>query len=328
MLPLNGAWRLPRRSSHGNSVSARIRSAFVFLLIFITGSYSAHADPNSPQDRAAGVLGLMSFILVPDPTTSALTLSRATGASDLSVYQIGGDTNWRSNKRLYIEGYVGYGDYRPDFNIETPTDSANVEAKWANYGGTVGVGWDFPLAKDLVFRPIGNFSLARLDSNASAFGLSTLSGRSGEADFLENGTLNAVGFGASAMLDYERYREDHEVDVELRLTSFQLETIGGTSSAVKGSATAGAVSLWTRLRVPSGYIILDRPFRVIMEAAHSQFLGDQRNAIGPNYLTQIGGGFEIDTSTVNDVVNRARITLRYVFGEDYSGTSLGLGITF
>jgi hypothetical protein len=40
-------------------------------------------------------------------------------------------------------------------------------------------------------------------------------------DFLDGGRLNAYGLGGSLMLDYEDYRPDEEIDIELTLYQYQ-----------------------------------------------------------------------------------------------------------
>jgi hypothetical protein len=48
--------------------------------------------------------------------------------------------------------------------------------------------------------------------------------------FLENGRLNAYGLGGSLMLDYERYRPENEIDVELRYTHIYLQSFASSRS--------------------------------------------------------------------------------------------------
>ena len=52
--------------------------------------------------------------------------------------------------------------------------------------------------------------------------------------------MDAYGLGGSLMLDYELKRPEYEVDVEARYTNIKLQTFGGTSEGVKGSADLGS----------------------------------------------------------------------------------------
>ena len=133
-----------------------------------------------------------------------------------------------------------------------------------------------------MFRPIFNFSYGRVDSHASA---ASQTGAGEEFDFLANGRLDAYGLGGSLVLDYERYRPENEIDVELRYTNIYLRSFGGSSTAVQGSADSQSVSLWTRWRAPTGMTLLERPLRYVLEFAHTTFLGDLDGVLGFNYLS-------------------------------------------
>jgi len=100
---------------------------------------------------------------------------------------------------------------------------------WKSLVGTAGIGWDFPIAPELVLRPIANLSIGRVVSEIAVAG-KVADGETGqEAEFLRQGQLNAVGYGGSLMLDYEHYREAYEIDVEARLANIWLQSVSGTS---------------------------------------------------------------------------------------------------
>jgi hypothetical protein len=131
-----------------------------------------------------------------------------------------------------------------------------------------------------VFRPILNGTIGRVSSDLkvgqSIFNHVTDS----SLQFLENGSLDAYGYGGSLMLDYEHYRENYEIDAELRATDIYLRSFGGSSEAVRGSAMSQQVSLWTRWRAPTGWHALDRPIRYVLEAAYSHYFVRQRRRAG------------------------------------------------
>jgi hypothetical protein len=176
-----------------------------------------------------------------------------------------------------------------------------------------------------VFRPIFNFSYGRVDSNTSASGQT---GTGAEIDFLHNGRLEAYGTGGSLVLDYERYRPENEIDVELRYTNIYLRSFGGSSTAVQGSADSQSVSLWARWRAPTGLTLLERPLRYVLEFAHTTFLGDLEGVMGFNYLSSLGAGLELDSSARAIGVTRTRLMARYKVGEHVKGWSIGLAVSF
>jgi hypothetical protein len=278
------------------------------------------------QKRVNGVLALMGYMLTPDITTGSLSISNdATGNPDFALTTLGGGFTVSKESPLYLEGTLGYSRYDPTFIASNGQVERSVAAKWDAYSATGGIGWDFPVTEGLVFRPIFNFSYGRVESNVSVTGQSETGA---ELDFLQNGRLNAYGLGGSLVLDYERHRPENEIDVELRYTNIYLQSFGGTSTAVQGSADAQSVSLWARWRAPSGITMLERPLRYVLEYAHTTFLGDLDGVLGFNHLNSVGAGLELDSSKYDIIVTRTRLMARYKVGEHVRGWAVGLAISF
>ena len=281
------------------------------------------------QKRVDGVLTLMTYNLFPDVTTSTLSItSGTTGNPSFMVTQLGGGGTLSRSFPLYLEGNAAYSRYDPTFIATNGTEQREIPAKWNTFTGTGGIGWDFPIASELVLRPIFNFTLGRMTSDVTAAGRIVAGQKGKEIAFLENGRLNAVGYGGSLMLDYEHYRRDHEIDVELRYTNIYLESIPGTYEAVKGSALAQNLNLWSRWRAPTGLTALQRPVRYVLEFTYSYYFGDQEDVLGFNHLCSVGVGLEVDTSAYLYLTQRVRLIGRYRFGQNVSGWSVGLGISF
>ncbi|RDK07689.1 hypothetical protein DN412_24865 [Cupriavidus lacunae] len=283
------------------------------------------------QKRANGVLTLMAYSVVPDLTSSSLSISNAaTDNPGVVMSQLGGGFTWSKGLPLYLEGAIAYSRYDPSFVASNGSESRRVPAKWNTVSATGGIGWDFPLTenKELVFRPIFNFSLGYVASDLSVARFAVARQAQRELAFLDNGSLSAYGLGGAVMLDWEHYRQSHEVDIELRYTNIYLHSFGGSSDAVQGSATAQTANLYARWRAPTGLQALDRPVRYVLELSHSHYFGNQAGVLGFNYLTSLGVGLELDTSAHEIFVTRARAVVRYVFGNNVSGVSLGLAASF
>jgi len=281
------------------------------------------------QKRVNGVLAMMGYTLFPDVTTSSLSISdSATGNPSMTIAQLGGGFTVSKSFPLYLEGNAAFSRYDPVFIATNGTEQREIPAKWTTLTGTVGVGWDFPLTRELVLRPMANFTLGHVESDASvaARGIQFQTGE--EIRFLENGRLNAVGLGGSLMLDYECYRESYEIDVEVRYTNIYLQSISGTSEGVQGSSLSQNLNLWSRWRAPIGLTALHRPVRYVLEFTFSHYFGNQDDILGFNNLCSIGGGIEFDVSYYTNLFSRVRLMGRFRFGENVSGYSIGLGISF
>jgi hypothetical protein len=281
------------------------------------------------QKRVDGILTMMSYTLFPDVTTSSLSIkSAATSDPSLVLTQLGGGFTVSRSFPLYLEGNAAFSRYDPTFIATNGTEQREVPVKWNTVTGTVGIGWDFPLVSELVLRPMFNFTLGHMTSDL-AVAERVIEGKTGqEIAFLDNGRLNAVGYGGSLMLDYEHYRRDYEIDVEVRYTNIYLQSIPGTSEGVKGSALAQNLNLWSRWRAPTGLTALHRPVRYVLEFTYSLYFGDQEDVLGFNHLCSVGAGLELDTSRYLYLTQRIRLIGRYRFGQNVTGWSVGLGISF
>ena len=107
-----------------------------------------------------------------------------------------------------------------------------------------------------------------------------------------------------------------------------MQSFGGTSTAVEGSADSQSASLWARWRAPTGITMLERPLRYVLEFAHTTFLGDLDGVLGFNDLSSVGTGLELDSSARDINVTRTRLMARYKVGEHVRGWSIGLAISF
>jgi hypothetical protein len=281
------------------------------------------------QKRANAVLALMGYSLTPDVTTGSLAISDATASNPgFRLTTLGGGFTWSRELPLYMEGTAAYSRYDPTFVATNGQESRTLPAKWNSVTGTAGIGWDFFLTDELRLRPIFNFSLGRVTSDLSVASAVIERVTDTEIDFLQQGKLNAIGTGGSLMLDYEHYRTDYEIDVELRYTNIYIRTTSGTSAAVQGNADTQSAGLWARWRQPTGLNLLDRPLRYVLEFSHSRYMGEESAVLGVDYLSAVGAGLELDSSKYPIVITRTRLMFRYLFSPYAHGTSIGLAVSF
>ncbi|HSV59573.1 MAG TPA: hypothetical protein VLJ19_11790 [Variovorax sp.] len=312
---------------------AAITGLFLAILVCATNASAQRFQLGGGariRDQANGVLSLMAYSVVPDLTSSNLSISNSsTENPSVFMTQLGGGDSFGKNFPLYLEGAIAYSRYDPTFVASDGTETRRIPTRWNTLTGTGGIGWDFYITDELVFRPIFDFSLGKVasDLKVAEFALGRALDR--DIEFLDGGTLNAYGLGGAVMLDWDIVRPDYQVDVELRYTDIRLKTFGGTSAAVQGEASARTANLYTRYRAPTGMRALDRPVRYVLEFSHSRYMGSQADILGFDYLSTVGTGLELDTSAYNPLyVTRLRAVLRYVFGNNVSGVSLGLAASF
>jgi hypothetical protein len=277
---------------------------------------------------ANGVLGIMSYTVAPDVTTSSLSIDNAATANPgLTMTQLGGGFTWSRETPLYLEGNAAYSRYDPVFLVSDGVEQRPVPVKWNALSVTGGIGWDFLLAPNWTLRPMLNFTYGYVTSDLNIAKWWLEENKNVELEFLEQGKLKARGLGGSLMIDYERFAPEADVDVELRYTNVALRNSGDLADAVKGRASAESASIWARRRVPTGWTAWERPVRYVLEGAYTRFLGSQTE-VGVDRMASVGAGIEFDSSAHDIWVTRWRALLRYKFGPDISGWAVGLAVSF
>ena len=76
------------------------------------------------------------------------------------------------------------------------------------------------------------------------------------------------------------------------------------------------------------WTLLGNPLRYVLEGAHTEFLGEQRGALGFTGLTSLGVGLELDSSKYPVFITRTRLVARYMFGNNTTGYGVGLAMSF
>jgi hypothetical protein len=289
--------------------------------------------------KPGGVLGIMGYNVIPDGTASAVQIDRGVRTDDgsdsgLVLGQIGAGFTVSEGFPLFLEGYIGYARYDPRFVFSRGEEARRLPTRWNSLSMTIGVGWDFRLAENLYLRPIVNAALGHASSDAALLGSYVSIKTDTDLDILDQARLNAWGIGGSLVLAYYDHQPRREIDVELRYTEMQLRSFGDTLPEARGRSEARALSIWTRLRWPTGAEAFGRPMRWVIEGTNSYFLGDQREALGFGWMAKVGGGVEFDIGrheigAFGLYANRVRLLGRYLFGEhNVQGFSIGIGISF
>jgi hypothetical protein len=284
---------------------------------------------NNLQNRANHVMMIMGYSLTPDVTTGSLSITdKSTQDPALRMLSLGGGDRISADFPLYIEGTLAINRYNPTF--QTISDQGNpltIPVNWNSISGTGGIGWDFPITKDLRIRPLANLTIGHVESDLSVAARVIENQTGVDLEFLKKGRLNAYGVGGSLMLDYENYKPERDLDLEVRYTNIPLHSFD-SSRAVKGHSSSQSLSIWARSRIPTGTSFFEMPIRHVIELAHTEFLGDMRGAIGFNYLSSIGTGIEFDRKDNGIFFSRVRMLVRYQFGANVQGWSVGMAASF
>lgn len=281
--------------------------------------------------NAQGALAVYGISAVPSETASTLSFESGTGDDTVgfTASQLGGGFTISDSFPVYAEGFIAFNRYDPVLLLSNGREESLLPLKWTTVAATGGLGWDFNLTDNLVLRPMAHFSLGRVQSDLS-LGATFIAQELGfDVNFLSAGGLTVGGLGGSLGLEYnKRWENDYEVDFTLRHTHIRLEPIAGDKE-IKTSADAITTAMWSRLRVPTGIDLWDRPVRGVAEFSASWLPGDQGTALNTSWLLQAGAGMEIDFSeTWVPIITTARMVARYTYGETLQGFGIGLAASF
>jgi len=315
--------------------TSAFRCGLSFAIALAAGAAQAQRAPRDGvqgtnlQKLLDGVVGVMSYTVTPDVTTSSLAISNAaTQSPGLSMTQFGGGFTWSKGTPLYLEGNAAISRYDPVFIASDGTQQRALPVKWDALSATGGIGWDFPVSERWVVRPIFNFTLGKVVSDLQVAKWWLEQNTNAELDFLDGASVKAYGLGGSIMLDYESFAPEHDDDIEIRYTNVELRTFDTHNEAVEGHGKAETASIWARRRIPiDHWTMFDRPVRYVLEGAYTVFLGDQRET-GLTEMASLGLGLELDSSAHDIWVTRWRAVARYKFGSNLHGWALGLAVSF
>lgn len=286
-------------------------------------------------ERAAAVaLGVVGVTSMPDGTISDLTIERSGGESaQLLTWQLGTGFTVSESFPLYLEGFLGYARYDPVAIVSNGQQATRLPLRWNAFSGTGGVGWSFALNDRLQLRPILNFSLGYIASDVALAGelLDFLTGIDIAA--LQTGQALTGGLGGALVLAWYDYRPEREFEVELRLSRMRFSTLPNNARGLDVASDSAAAGLWARYRWPTGAEAFGRPTRWVLEGYHSEFFGAQREVLGIDRLTRLGGGIELDVGrwelgAMGLYLQRLRLSGNVLFGEDVRGWSVGIGMSF
>jgi hypothetical protein len=311
----------------------------IALVIVASATFGPAMAETNPALAGRGVLGIMGYNMVPDGSANALQVdaSNARGGEDgspvFSLAQTGFGFTTSETLPIFLEWYAGYARYDPRtaFTGEAP---GQTPLRWNNVTTTIGIGYDIRLTDHIWLRPVLNGALGYAASDLSLFGSFLNIRRGVEIPGLENQHVSAWGRGGSLMLAYYDFREEGDVDIELRYTYLVLETFGDTVASARGRSEAKTLGLWARYRWPTGVEAFGRPLRWVLDGSATTYFGDQQDVMGFTWAVKAGGGIEFDTGrwelgAFGLNLNRVRLIGRYFYGDNnVTGYSFGIGITF
>ena len=96
---------------------------------------------------------------------------------------------------------------------------------------------------------------------------------------------------------------------------------------MEGNFNARNLNVWARWRAPTGYVVMERPLRYVLESTFSNYY-TAIDALGFDRLLSLGAGIEFDSTKYDIIVTRTRLMVRAVRGNNVQGYSVGFAVSF
>lgn len=313
-----------------NSIPVLIGLALTLLQVPVSAQSIDDIFGVTLRNNAEAALSVFGIAAVPSETASTLILqSDSSDYSSFAATQLGAGFSVSDDFPLYLEGFLAFNRYDPVLLLTQGRAENALPLRWNTIAATGGVGWEFKVTDHFSVVPMVNVSLGRIQSDTS-IGAQFIANELGlDTSFIRGGGLTAGGLGGSLSLIYNRrWESDYEVDFTLRHTHIHLRPIAGDKDII-ASADGITTGFWSRLRIPTGWQLWDRPVRIVTEASGSYLPGDQGRALGTEWLVQAGAGGEIDfAETWVPWITTTRLVARYTLGERLTGFSVGIAASF
>ncbi len=280
----------------------------------------------------SSLLAFVNFTALPDITSGNLVVEAGIreADADLASVQLGGGTTLDLDGfQLYLEGNFGAARLSADFLVDDPViGPTELHPEWTIYVASGGIGVDFAVTEHWVARPLLVAGLGQVSNSTDFYGPGSDELRAALDGLVTNWETGVGFYGLAAMAEYENRNDRYELNATFRLTHAEVMTLNTPSPEFDARIGTDTASLFARLGQPTPWRLFSRPLRWLLQGGGSMFLGDQRDALGFSWLGSLGVGLELDLAGKNDLVSRARVTLSGVVGDNVSGFSVGLGISF
>jgi hypothetical protein len=255
--------------------------------------------------------------------------------TDLTVFALpfhSVETPWgRGNPRLHIEGTLGFGEAQQSaadlFRGALPGLEAGVASKWRSYGGLLGAGIEWPVAKDFSITPLVDIGLSRIENHTKYSGPGAAFA-AGIADGIAfNWDAIAVNYGGAIRTDW-RHQLTPKLVLQMtgRYDVRWTEMIEVDDAAQEFATRAQLVTLRGDVTGPTGVHWLGQS--VDWQAGLAYRMFPEGSLFGVDEYLQVGGSLLFHTGDRMPVGKGFAIGGALMHGEDFRGWTVGLRVLF
>ena len=209
------------------------------------------------------------------------------------------------------------------------TEGESIDAEWRIFGGSIMVGAEIPVGKNLKVIPVIDGGLMRMESRAEYNGtLSNLIVKSAFDGLLFNWDVDAWVIGIGLGVDYRRTLKSVDFNAYGSLTSNYIKTYDASNDLLEFDSQVTTFDINLDTVFPTGISISGFPLAVVVTLGNTTFLGPNRDGTGFEYFFEGGLSLEVNLSEKNWNLQTLRLGLKGIYGEDVTGWSLIIGYQF
>ncbi|KPK49788.1 MAG: hypothetical protein AMS22_13195 [Thiotrichales bacterium SG8_50] len=268
-------------------------------------------------------LFLMS--LSPDFAAANYTINNDNGADvSVSIYRLPFrvDLMANSTQKLQLEGTVAYQQTRqlvPTFPGE------NIDSKWTNYGGSLGLLYEQQLTDHLRFTPSLRAGVAGMNNRATYNGaLTNLIKDQYEGTLVNwktNASLTSFGLG----LSYDWSLRDRPSHLNADIYHVLVDSFGESNAAIKFSESANMLAIKADMIFPTNLTIAEKRLDLVLLLGTNTFFGENRDTLGYTTSYQFGIGSELPFSWQNKTRGHVRLSGQVLWAENMKGWLVRFG---
>lgn len=226
---------------------------------------------------------------------------------------------------LFVEAALGWLKAKDRASVPTVLGDVEVAQDWQLLAAKLGAGWTYLLAESWKLRPSLGFALSYTENKADYNELAEQI----LAPYIDGVFVNfdawALTSAGSLTLIHEREMGELELLVQGRYTYAWTDVFDATDPFQEQADASEFVSLRFDLEGPTPLEAWERALRWTVFGSFATFLDSNEEALGFDYLFELGLGLRIPLPRLFDDV---LLSAAAILGEDIRGSSIGLSIHF
>lgn len=209
-----------------------------------------------------------------------------------------------------------FGDFEIDFDIKT-------------YSALAGGGVSIPLSKGTTFRPILLLGYSRVADDSDTSGVLKEVLDASASGIIYNVEINSLITGGAAELRHQRsLTSDTGLEAHIRYNHVLSSVLSASDSSLEQSNDFGVLTANAEINTRTGLTLFSRDLHVLGSLGGTYFPGEQGAQLQSDFYYEVGGGVEIKENGLIQGVEGFELFGRYILGDDVTGYSIGLSLTF